>query len=277
MQVTISPVFQLFHNQHVEAKELFLSLGKQIKSKKAVELSAKMDFLELYAELMAKVHFEVQGLNFDIYAGFSPLQKILHKVHHFKLAEKSLDEREQKLEIKYNSYRAQMDKFKKSLYNQAFDLIVGSTLKSWDEFHEKALKASAGLKPLTINTAINQIIQDELEYFQLNKRGKMDSKSLKDTFDGLRTIIMLENMLIHLGFNPIFVASIHQEIEALKDHLNPWYSNQLSLQSLTHFLSDKPDAGKKYLDWLKELKQNKTRLSEEAGLRAQTLFGKILS
>ncbi|MEP0712046.1 hypothetical protein [Algoriphagus sp.] len=276
MQAKVSPVFQLLESQLQEAKVIFLTLGKQIKSKKAIELLGKMEFLELYADLMAKVHFEIEGLNFNIFKDFKDLKRSLRKIHHFKLAEKSLNDREEKLGIKFNGYRIHLDKYKKQLYNEAFDLIVGSTLKSWDDFHDKAMKASRGIKPLGIHTAVNQLIQEELDFFQLDKKGTMDSKALKDTFDGLRTIIMLENLLIHLGFNSIFIPAIHQEIAALKDNLKPWYSNQLSLQSLTHFLRDKPDAGKKYLEWLKELKDQKTRLSSQAETQAHQLFDKIL-
>ncbi|WP_425639839.1 hypothetical protein ACPUEN_08930 [Algoriphagus yeomjeoni] len=276
MQAKVSPVFQLFETQHQEAKALFLVLGKQIKSKKAIELLGKMDFMELYADLMAKVHFDIEGLNFNIFSDFKQMKRSLRKIHHFKLAEKSLNDRELKLGIKFNGYRIHLDKYKKQIYTEAFDLIVGSTLKSWDDFHDKALKASRGIKPLTVNTAVNQIIQEELEFFQQDKKGPMDSKALKDTFEGLRTIIMLENLLIHLGFNPIFITSIHEEIAALKDNLKPWYSNQLSLQSLTYFLRDKPEAGKKYLDWLKELKEQKINLASQAEKQAHGLFEKIL-
>lgn len=276
MQAKVSPVFQLFETQHQEAKALFLVLGKQIKSKKAIELLGKMDFLELYADLMAKVHFDIEGLNFNIFSDFKQMKRSLRKIHHFKLAEKSLNAREQELGIKYGGYRIHLDKYKKKLYTDAFDLIVGSTLKSWDEFHQKAQTASRGIKPLAIHTAVNQIIQDELEFFNLDHKGAMDSKALKDTFEGLRTIIMLENMLIQMGFNSIFITGIHQEIEVLKNNLKPWYSNHLSLQSLTHFLGAKADVSKKYLDWAKELKTEKKLLSAQAESQAHQLFDKIL-
>lgn len=276
MQAKVSPVFQLFESQHQEAKAIFLILGKQIKSKKAIELLGKMEFLELYADLMAKVHFEVEGLNFDIFKDFKDMKKSLRKIHHFKLAEKSLNDREQRLGIKFNGYRTHLDKYKKQLYTEAFDLMVGSTLKSWDDLYEKALQASKGIKPLAIHTGVNQIIQEELEFFHEDHKASLSSKALKDTFEGLRSIIMLENTLIHLGFNPIFVSAIHDEISTLKDNLKPWYSTQLSLQSLTHFLRDKPEAGKKYLDWLKELKEQKTSLASQAEKQAHQLFDKIL-
>lgn len=276
MQAKVSPVFQLFELHHHEAKTLFLVLGKQIKSKKAIELLGKMDYLELYADLMAKVHFDIEGLNFNIFSDFKEMKRSLRKIHHFKLAEKSLNDREQELGIKYSGYRIHLDKYKKKLYTEAFDLIVGSTLKSWNEFHQKAQTASRGIKPLAIHTAVNQIIQEELEFFHLDSKGKMDSKALKDTFEGLRSIIMLENTLIHLGFNSIFISEIHQEMQVLKNNLKPWYSTQLSLQSLTHFLGAKETASKKYLDWLKELKEQKINLASQAERQAHQLFDKIL-
>jgi len=277
MQAKVSPVFQLFELQHQEAKVLFLGLGKHIKSKKAIELLGKMDFLELYADLMAKVHFEIEGLNFNIFSDFKEMKRSLHKIHHFKLAEKSLNDREQKLSIKYNGYRIHLDKHKKKLYTDAFDLIVGSTLKSWDDFYDKAMNASKDIKPLAIHTAVNQIIQEELEFFHEDHKASMGSKALKDTFEGLRSIIMLENTLIHLGFNTIFVSGIHEEIQVLKENLKPWYSTQLSIQSLTHFLGAKETASKKYLDWLKELKEQKIALSSQAEKQAHQLFDKILA
>jgi hypothetical protein len=55
-----------------------------------------------------------------------------------------------------------------------------------------------------------------------------------------------------------------------------WYSTQLSLQSLTHFLGAKETASKKYLDWLKELKEQKIHLASQAERQAHQLFDKIL-
>ena len=52
-----SPVFQLFSHQHQLAKALFLELGKEIKSSKAIALLEQLEFLELYSELLEKIHF----------------------------------------------------------------------------------------------------------------------------------------------------------------------------------------------------------------------------
>jgi len=277
MRGTLSPVFQIFEQQFFEAKDLFLVLGKQIKSKKAITLSGKMIFLEIYAELLAKVHYQKEGLEFDIYSDFKRLRKNLQKIHHFKLVEKRLNEQELRSGLLYGGYREFLNQQKKQLYNQTFDMVVSSTLKSWEDFYLKSEKASRGIKPLMINTAINQIIQEELEYFTIDAKGKMDSMVLRDIFEGLRKIIIFENLLIHLGFNPIFISSIHFEIEELKDNLKPWYSNHLALQSLSGYLAEKQDVSKKYLKWAKDLKEEKKLLSVQAETQAKSLFKKILS
>ncbi|WP_297335091.1 hypothetical protein [Algoriphagus sp.] len=276
MQRKTSPIFQAFEQQHRQAKELFLALGKQIKSKKSLELYTKLSFLELYSDLMAKIHFEKEGLQFDFFSPFKPLQKNLRKIHHLKLVEQGIRARIQTTGESYNSYASYLEKEKKGLYTETFDLIIGSSLKDWDELLHKSLLGSKNIKPLTVNTAINQLIQEELEFFQLDKSNGLDSKALKDIFEGLRKIIMLENLLIHLGFNSIFVDQIHGEISELKEKLKPWYSNHLELQSLTYFLSDKEQVSKKYVDWVKDLKQKKKSLSSQVEKQALALFQKIL-
>lgn len=278
MQGKVSPVFQLFDRQHSDAKVVFLALGKQIKSKKAIELLSRMEFLQLYCNLLGKIHFEKEGLNFDIFSSFKKLEKHLRKIHHFKLVERSFQEYQKKTKNKilFPSYQNFLEKQKKKLYNESFDLVVGSTLKSWDELYFAAMQASKGLKPLAISSAINQIIQEELDFIQVDLKASLDSKALKEIFDALKSIIMLENLLIHLGFNPIFVDSIHEEFKLLKDSLKPWYSNQLALQSLTHFVAEKENASQKYLDWIDELKSQKKILSSQAEKQAHQLFDKIL-
>lgn len=276
MQTKVSPIFQVFERQHSDAKILFLALGKQIKSKKAIELLRKMEFMELYAVLLAKIHFQKEGLNFDIFSSFKIFQKNLKKIHHFKLVERNFQEYERKTKLTFNSYRLYLDKQKKKLYTESFDLVVGSSLKSWDQLFQEAQQASKGLKPLTISSAINQIIQEELDFIKMDLKASLDSKALKEIFDALKTIIMLENLLIHLGFNPIFVSSIHEEIKQLKDSLKPWYTNQLALQSLTHILSEKENVSKKYLDWAVELKDKKKLLSAQAEKQAHQLFDKLV-
>jgi hypothetical protein len=276
MQAKTSPVYQIFEQQHEEAKTLFLELGKQIKSKKAIALQLKMEFLELYTDLMAKIHFENESLGMDLFSPFKPLKKSLRKTHHFKLVELTLKAREEKIALKYESYREYLDTQKRKIQKEAFDLVVGSSLKTWDDFQKKSLQSSRGIKPLMINTAINQLVQEELEYLHRDLKSPLESRGFRDLFESLRKIIMLENLLIQLGFNPIFVSQIHQDIALLKDNLKPWYSNHLSFQTLSAFLGEKEEISKKYMDWIKELKEEKKSLSSEIEKQAFELLGKVL-
>ncbi len=276
MQVKTSPVFLIFEQQHQEAKILFLALGKQIKSKKAIELQTKLEFLELFTELMEKIHFENQSLSNELFLPFKPLKKSLRKTHHLKLVERNLKSKEERSGLQFDSYRDYLLIQKKKIQKEAFDLVVGSTLKTWDDFRENAQKSSRGIKPLTINTAINQLFQDELIFLHRELKAPISSQGFRDLFESLRKIIMLENLLIQLGFNPIFVSSIHEEIAQVKDQLKPWYSNHLAFQTLSGFLAEKTSISKKYMDWIKELKEEKKSLSSEIEKQAFALLKKVL-
>jgi hypothetical protein len=276
MPVKTSPVFQIFEQQHQEAKTLFLALGKQVKSKKAIELQTKLEFLELFVDLMEKVHFQNQELGNDLFSPFKHLKKSLRKTHHLKLVERNLRSREEKNSLLYDSYREYLLIQKRKIQKEAFDLVVGSTLKIWDEFLELAQQSSSGIKPLTINTAINQLVQEELESIHRELKTPMPGQGFRDLFESLRKIIMLENLLIQLGFNPIFVSMIHEEISQLKENLKPWYSNHLAFQTLSGFLAEKASISKKYMDWIKELKEEKKNLSSEIEKQAFSLLNKVL-
>ncbi|MFN3997034.1 hypothetical protein [Algoriphagus sp.] len=276
MPVRTSPVFQIFELQHQEAKTLFLALGKQVKSKKAIELQTKLEFLELFVDLMEKVHFQNLSLGNDIFSPFKDLKRSLRKTHHLKLVERNLRSREEKTELLYDSYREYLMVQKRKIQKEAFDLVVGSPLKTWDDFSEKAHQTSRGIKPLTINTAINQLVQEELESIHRELKTPMSSQGFRDLFESLRKIIMLENLLIQLGFNPIFVSAIHEEISQLKENLKPWYSNHLAFQTLSGFLAEKTSISKKYMEWIKELKVEKKSLSSEIEKQAFSLLNKVL-
>lgn len=276
MPVKTSPVYKIFELQHQEAKTLFLALGKQVKSKKAIELQTKLEFLELFTDLMEKVHFNNSSLGNDLFTPFKSLKKSLRKTHHLKLVERNLRSREEKTGLLYDSYREYLLIQKRKIQKEAFDLVVGSTLKIWDDFSEKAHQTSRGIKPLTINTAINQLVQEELESVHRELKAPIHSQGFRDLFESLRKLIMLENLLIQLGFNPIFVSVIHEEISQLKENLKPWYSNHLAFQTLSGFLAEKTSISKKYMDWIKELKEEKKSLSSETEKQAFSLLNKVL-
>ena len=226
---------------------------------------------------MSKIHFENETLAIDLFSAFKPLKKSLRKTHHLKLVEQNLKSREEKTLLTYESYRSYLDVQKRKIQKEAFDLVVGSTLKTWDDFQQKSHQSSRGIKPLMINTAINQLVQEELESLRSNLKAPLESQGFRDLFESLRKIIMLENLLIQLGFNPIFVSQIHNEISQLKENLKPWYSNHLSFQTLSGFLAEKEDISKKYMDWIRELKEEKKSLSSEIEKQAFELLRKVIS
>jgi hypothetical protein len=276
MRANISPVYQIFEQQHQDARALYLELGKQIKSKIAIELQSKLEFLELFTDLMAKIHFEDESLGPELFSPFKTLKKSLRKTHHLKLVERNLKVRELKNGLSYKSFKVYLNGEKKKIQKEAFDLVVGGSLKPWDDFLQKAEKTSRSIKPLMINTAINQLLQEELECLHHDLTPPLQSQGFRDLFESLRKIIMLENLLTGLGFNPIFVPAIHLEISELKENLKPWYSNHLAFQALSGFLAEKDDISKKYMDWIKDLKAEKISLSSEIEKQALELLKKIL-
>lgn len=277
MQVKTSPVFQIFLQQHQDAKALFLDLGKEIKSKKAIQLLGHMEFLELYADLLSKIHFENKDLDQSLFSPLKKLKKSLKKIHHLKLVEKNLKTRESISGQKFESFRTYLSSQKRIMQKETFDLVVGSSLKNWEELLDRAHQASKGLKPLTISTAIHQLVQEELEMATNDVKSPMSTQSFRDLFESFRKVIMLENILLHLGFNSIFIPQIHQELQSVKNGLKPWYANHLTFQTMTHFLSEKEDVSKKYLDWVKELKEEKKNLSSEIEKQAVELVRKVVS
>jgi hypothetical protein len=270
-----SPVFQLFSHQHQQAKALFLELGKEIKSAKAIALLEQLEFLELYSELLEKIHFEQKHLGYSLFFPLKTLKKSLKKIHHLKLVEKGLKEREKNLSLTFESFKTYLNEQKRGMQKEAFDLMVGSSLKMWEDYLEKAFEASKGIKPLVLNTSIHQLVQEELAFMTKEVTPPMSTQGFRDLFEGLRKVIILENLLVHLGLNPIYLPQIHEELERLKNGLKPWYANHLNLQSLTHFIGQQEEVSKKYLDWVKELKDEKKSLTATLEKQAISLLRKV--
>lgn len=271
-----SPVFQLFLSQHQQAKELFLELGKELKSSKAIALLDHLEFLELYSELLEKIYFEEKHLGYSLFFPLKTLKKSLKKIYHLKLVEKRLKLREQDTSLSFESFRTSLNEQKREMQKEAFDLMVGSSLKVWEDYLEKAHQASKALKPLVIHTSIHQLVQEELESLGKEAKIPLSTQHLRDLFEGVRKVILLENLLLHLGLNSIFVTEIHGELERLKNELKLWYGLQLTLQSLTHFIAQKEEVPSKYLEWVQELKEEKKRLTSSLEKQAITVLRKVV-
>ncbi|TFV94442.1 hypothetical protein E4S40_10485 [Algoriphagus kandeliae] len=276
MQTKVSRIFELFEKNLKEAKSLFLELSKQIKSKKAALLYEKLEYLEIFGELLGKIHFDKEEFANQLFRDFRILQKDLKKIIRLKTVENGLRDRQIVKNQTYRSYEAFLADHKKGLHTEAFDRIVGGTISKWERLNEEVKNGSNGHKPITISTAIHQLVNEELEFFHVDWKKGLDAKACKDMDAGLRKILHLEFILQYLGFNPIFVTTIHEEMEGLLQALSKWYNNHLELQSLSQYLSDKEQVSKKYLDWIKELQVKKKSLSSNVEKQAQELFQKIL-
>ncbi len=272
----ISSIFSLFSQQFDEARQSFTSLSKQFKGKKSIELEQKFIFFEIYIDLLSRIHFDEERLKFELFSPFKTIFKNLKKVKHLKLITQRLKDIKFSKNLTYNTYEKHLADDKKKIYSEGFDLVVSSSLQIWENLFQETLHYSKDLKPLMINTAITQIVNEELEYFQLDQKTRLDSKALKDIYEGLRVITALENLRVKSGFNPIFVHDVHDQMNKLQQALFNWYRNHLFLQHLTNFLANKDDVNKKYLELLQTLKTNKKGYTQKVEQQCRSLFERIL-
>jgi hypothetical protein len=276
MQGKISPVFRLFQQHFAEAKSAYVALSKQFRGKKAIELESRLIFLEVYLDLLSHIHFKEDGLKFELFSPFRNIFRGLKKTKHLKMVINQVEAIKLKESIEFKSYTKSLLNEKNQLYAEVYDQVLVSPLHIWETLYNASSKLSKGLKPLMINTATTQIINEELEYFNLDHKTRLDSKALKDIYEGLRVIIALENLRIESGFNPIFVDEVHQRMGTLQKSLLNWYENHLFIQHLTGFLSDKQNISKKYLDLLENLHLNKKNHKSNVEKQVRDLFEKIL-
>lgn len=276
MQGKVSPIFRLFTQQFEDAKSAFLSLSKRYRGKKSIELEQKMIFLEIYVDFLSRIHFKEENLKFQLFSPFKKIFKGLKKTKHLKMIMRQMESVKMRDNVVFNSYTKALESEKNKIYAEVYDLIVSAPLQIWDELYESVYRYSKGLKPLMINTATTQIISEELEFFNLDNKTKLDTKALKDIYEGIRIITALENLRIESGFNPIFVKEVHGRMNELQKDLLSWYENHLFLQHLTGFLTDKENISKKYIDLLASLQQNKRTNTNKVEAKCRELFERIL-
>jgi hypothetical protein len=276
MQGKISPIFRLFTQQFEDAKSAFLSLSKRYRGKKSMELEQKLIFLEIYVDFLSRIHFKEENLKFQLFSPFKKIFKGLKKTKHLKMIMKQVESVKMRDNVVFNSYTKALESEKNKVYAEVYDLIVSTPLQIWDELYDSVYQYSKGLKPLMINTSSTQIISEELEFFNLDNKTKLDTKALKDIYEGIRVIIALENLRIESGFNSIFVKEVHSRMSELQKDLLIWYENHLFLQHLTGFLTDKENISKKYIDLLASLQQNKKTNTAKVEAKCRELFERIL-
>lgn len=241
-----------------------------------MELEQKLIFLEIYVDFLSRIHFKEENLKFQLFSPFKTIFKGLKKTKHLKMIMKQVESVKMRDNVVFNSYTKALETEKNKIYAEVYDLIVSTPLQIWDELYDSVYQYSKGLKPLMINTSSTQIISEELEFFNLDNKTKLDTKALKDIYEGIRVVIALENLRIESGFNSIFVKEVHDRMSELQKDLLVWYQNHLFLQHLTGFLTDKENISKKYIDLLASLQQNKKINTAKVEVKCRELFERIL-
>ena len=269
-QEKVTPVFQLFEQQLELANKLFSDLGKQFKTKKAIELEEKLIFLEIYIQLLSKIHFEEKNLNFKLFSPFKKLFKCLKKVLHLKLIREALAEKS--ISNSYGSFADYLTEEKQILYSQAFDLILSLPRHIWEDMHREVQNYSVGIRPLMVNTATTQIINEELEFSYFDSLHDPTAKSIKDIYESLQVIIAVENFRMVSGLNSVFTPVIHEEMNRLSISLYKWYQNHLLLQQLTVFIAEKETITEKYKELLDSIKKDKKKLTTKVASQSKILF-----
>jgi len=276
MQGKMPPIFRLFTQQFDDAKSAFLSLSKRYRGKKSEELEQKLIFLEIYVDFLSRIHFKEENLKFQLFSPFKKIFKGVNKTKHIKMIMRQVESVKMRDNVIFDSYTKSLESEKNKHYAEVYDLIVSTPLQVWDELFDSVYAYSKSLKPLMINTSTTQIINEELEFFNLDNKSKLDTKALKDIYEGIRVIIALENLRIESGFNSIFVKEVHDRMIELQKDLLVWYENQLFLLHLTGFLTDKENISKKYIDLLASLNQNKRSHTAKVEAKCRELFDRIL-
>jgi len=269
-QEKVTPVFQLFEQQLDTASKLFTDLSRQFKTKKAIELEEKLIFLEIYIQLLSKIHFNEKNLNFKLFSPFKKLFKSLKKVLHLKLIREALGEKS--LSTTYGSFENYLAKEKSELYTEVFDHILSLPGSIWEDLYSEVRLHSTGIRPLMVNTATTQIINEELEFSYFDSLHDPTAKSIKDIYESLQVIIAVENFRMVSGLNAVFTTAIHDEMNDLSKSLYLWYQNHLLLQQLTHFFAEKETITDKYKSLLNDIKKTKKKLTTKVISQSKTLF-----
>ena len=269
-------MFHLFDQQFHEARTIFNALGKNFKSKKALDLKEKLIFLNIFFHLIGKVHFnKEESLKFKPFYPFNNLCKALKRIQHYKLSVSAYAEEKARTNKNYLSYDKFLAALKEDLYKEVYEVIISTPTGIWEPLYSTAFYYSRDMTPLMIDTSTTKLINEEIKFVGLKEWIHLDSQSINEIIDGLRVLTLVENIRIAVGLNPVFTEFIHGEMRKLNLVLNNWYKNHLLAQHLNFFFSEKEQVSDKYLLLAKNIKSVKLDLTEEVNNLSINLFSKV--
>ena len=272
---TLPLVLHVFDKHYDAGKVLFEELSKKMRSKKAIELEAHLDFFAVYIQLLERVHFNKKKKIGKIFSPFKPLQKNLCKVKHIRFIQEGFTSRMAD-KGQYSDYQKLISSDKDRVYSEVYELILSVPLHQWENLYRDIYRFSQGMSILNINTAISQIINEEIDYFYFGTKTRLDAQTISDIYKGLKKVTALEKIRLAIGLNSVFTHVVHQEIDILSKKMDTWYKNQLLLPHLGSHLGKKEDVSKKYQPVLTFLQKNHKELTSAIDSRCQQLFTRML-
>lgn len=268
-------VLKLFEAQLEEGKSLFEDLTRKIRSKKAIALEERLFFFQTFLELLGKIHFKEKTLSLKLFSPFDLIFRNTKKIHHIKLIEQQFLLYQETLKEAFPAYMEEIEKHKKSVYNDVFDTIVAAPLKIWEDLYVTVFNYTKNLTPLQLNTSSTQIINEEIDFSQFDVKNEPNPQSIKNIYESLQKIILLEKVRMSGGLNPVFTLPVHEKINALTLSKYAWYQNHLFFQHFIHYLRDKEQVEKKYLSLAKHTKKQHKMLRNDVIKQSNVLFTKV--
>jgi hypothetical protein len=276
MASTLPLILHVFDKHYDVGKELFEDLSKKIKSKKAIALEEEFFFIITYIQLLERAHFNKKRVIGRIFIPFKELYKDLGKVKHIRFIQDGYIKYMEANSTFYTDYEKLIASDKNRLYTGVYELILSIPLQHWENLYRNIWENSKGMSVLSINTAINQIINEEIEFFYFDTKARLNPQTISDIYKGLKKVTALEKIRLNIGLNSIFTHEVHQQINILSTEMEDWHKNQLLLQHLGNHLGKKEEISKKYQSVLMILQKNHKKLTKNIDNRCQHLFTEML-
>ncbi|SHN28520.1 hypothetical protein SAMN04488057_11672 [Cyclobacterium lianum] len=276
MESTSPQIMQVFDRYYAAGKKIYGEISKKIRSGKALQLEDQLFFLRLFLLVLDRARFGEKEQLILSFRPFKELYKQLRKVQHIKMIKEGYDSYFGHEKSLFSEYGKAIAADKKSIYTHVYEIILSISPQDWENLYQEVYRQSRGLSILTVNTAITQIINEELEYFYFDSKTKLDPQSIHDIYKGIKKVIFLEKIRLNIGLNTIFTPQVHEQVMGLENKMAAWHRNQLLLQHLGNYLAKKEKVSKKFQPVITKLQQSHKGQTQIIADRCRRLFVKML-
>src|SRR5690554_1260985 len=158
----VSPLMELFDKKFYQGKSTFNILNKNFRTKKALELNDNLIFLNIYLDLLNRIHFREERLQFQLFEPFRPIHKALKRIQHYKLVQVALEHESSTHQTSYNTYKKFLIGEKKALYAEVYETLFTAPLDIWESLYGSMSDYVRDNDPLQIDTASLQLVNEEI-------------------------------------------------------------------------------------------------------------------